>query len=296
MQGFFLARPHLRKKDRRRYSKCLRGWEIGSFADKQCRVGTWSEVGGCFAANAAGGMLSMAGMADASACGGACGAVFPQMRPGDVADGGGRWTRRHVEGRARLVCRKCGWGMRPRAGKDGRVGKWSEVGGCFAANAAVGNAGDDGDCSHVGMWNEVGGRFSANAAGGMLAMTGRVDASACGLWWEGVFPQMRLGGCGRGRGKVDASACGKACRAGLPQMRPGRGCRERMPERMPGEDTDRMPGGGAEAGSRKRGTGSTEQEQGAEQGTGAGNRSREPERGKGAVSGFLRRCRDFLLF
>jgi hypothetical protein len=155
---FFLRRPHLRKKDRRRYSKCRRGREIGSFADKQCRVGTWSEVGGCFSANAAG-------------------------------------------------------RMRPRAGEDGRVGMRKSVQGWFAANAAR--------------------------------------------------------------------------------------------ERMPGEDTDRMPGGGAEAGSRKRGTGSTEQEQGAEagsrkQGTGAGNRSRErsreQEQGKGAVSGFLRRCRDFLLF
>ena len=193
MQGFFLARPHLRKKDCRRYSKCRRGWEIGSFADKQCRVGMWNEVGGRFAANAAWGMLSMTGMADASARGGACGAVFPQMRSEDAAEGGGRWTRRHAERRAGLVCRKCG------PGED----------------------------------------------------------------------------------------AGRGCR---------RGCRERMPERMPGEDTDKMPGGGAEAGSRKRGTGSTEQEQGAEQGTGAGNRSREPERGKGAVSGFLRRCRDFLLF
>ena len=107
---FFLARTHLRKKDRRRYSKCRRGWEIGSFADKQCRVGMWNEVGGRFAANAAWGMLSMTGMADASARGGACGAVFPQIRSEDAAEGGGRWTRRHAERRAGLVCRKCGPG------------------------------------------------------------------------------------------------------------------------------------------------------------------------------------------
>ena len=157
------------------------------------RVGTRRGVRGWFAANAAWGMLSMTGMADASARGGACGAVFPQMRSEDAAEGGGRWTRRHAERRAGLVCRKCG------PGED----------------------------------------------------------------------------------------AGRGCR---------RGCRERMPERMPGEDTDRMPGGvrkqGAGSGKPEAGNRSRERSREQEQGTGAGNRSG----GKGAVSGFLRRCRDFLLF
>ena len=180
-KDFFLARPHLRKKNRRRYSKCRRGWEIGSFADKQCRVGTWSEVGGCFSANAAGGMrpragedgrvgmrkdvqgwfaanaawgmLSMTGMADASARGGTCGAGLPQMRPGDAADGGGRWTRRHTEGRVGLVCRKCG----------------------------LGDAVDDGDGGRVGTRRGVRGWFAANAAGGCGRWRGKMDASARGV-------------------------------------------------------------------------------------------------------------------
>ena len=113
MQGFFLARPHLRKKDCRRYSKCRRGWEIGSFADKQCRVGMWNEVGGRFAANAAWGMLSMTGMADASARGGACGAGLPQMRPG-------RGCRERMPGGTPIGCREGGGSREQEAGNRSR--------------------------------------------------------------------------------------------------------------------------------------------------------------------------------
>ena len=81
---------------------------------------------------------------------------------------GCRWTRRRVEGRAGPVCRKCGRGMRPRAGKDGRVGTWRGVWGCF----------------------------SANAAGGCGRGRGKVAASACGKACRAGFPQMRPGrGC-----------------------------------------------------------------------------------------------------
>jgi len=59
-------------------------------------------------------------------------------------------------------------------------------------------------------------------------------------------------------------------------------------ERMPGEDTDRMPGGGGnreqEAGNRKHGTGA---------GSGAGNRSGEPERGKRGGVGFFKAVSGF---
>ena len=118
-----MPRRHVEGGGRAFFRKC--GWRDAGEDGDCSHVGTWSEVGGCFAANAAGrmrpragkggrvgmrksvqgwfsanaawGMLSMAGMADASACGGACGAVFPQMRSEDAAEGGERWTRRHVE-------------------------------------------------------------------------------------------------------------------------------------------------------------------------------------------------------
>ena len=263
-------------------------------AGEDGRVGMWRGVRGWFAANAAGGCGQGRGKMAASACGGVCGAGFPQMRfggmlsmtgmaaasargvrwegvllqmrPGDAAKGGERWPRRHAERRAGLVFRKCGFG----------------------------DAVDGGDGGRVGMWRGVRGCFSANAAGGCGRGRGKMDASARGGVCGAVFPQMRLGGCGRGWGKVAASARGRACGAGFPQMRPGRGCRERMP----GEDTDKMPGGGG----RKQGTGAGDRstEQGHGTGAGnrsreseAGNRSREPERGKRGGVGFFKAVSGF---
>ena len=48
-----VPRPHLRQTSPARCFVCRRVWGIDSFADKQCHVCTWSEVGGRFAANAA---------------------------------------------------------------------------------------------------------------------------------------------------------------------------------------------------------------------------------------------------
>ena len=96
-----------------------------------------------------------------------------------------------------------------------------------------GDAADGEEGGRVGMWNEVGGRFAANAAGGNAGDDG-----------EGGRVGMRKGV----QGWFSANAAG---------------------ERMPGEDTDRMPGGG-----RKQGAGSREPE--------ARNRSREQEQGTGA--------------
>ena len=160
----------------------------------------------------------------------------------------------------------------------------------------LGDAVDDGDGGRVGMRKGVQGWFAANAAWGMLSMTGMADASARGGAFGAVFPQMRPG---------DAAKGGERWPRRHVEGRAGLVFRKCGPGEDAGRDTDRMPGGGRkqgagsgepEAGNRSReqeqGTGAGNRKQGAEQGTGAGNRSG----GKGAVSGFLRRCRDFLLF
>ena len=57
-----VLRPQLRQTSPARCSVCRRVRGIDSFADKQCHVCTWSEVGGRFAANAAMGRRSMVGV------------------------------------------------------------------------------------------------------------------------------------------------------------------------------------------------------------------------------------------
>ena len=135
-------------------------------------------VGAILNADAAGKSILLRINSAASACGVRWEGVFPQMRPEDAAEGGERWPRRHPERRAGLVCRKCGLGDAVDDGDGGRVGTWSEVGGCFAANAA----------GRMRLW-------------GMLSMTGLADASARGGACGAVFPQMRPEDAAEGGGR-----------------------------------------------------------------------------------------------
>ena len=73
-------RRHAERRAGLVFRKC--GRRMRPRAGEDGRVGMRKSVQGWFAANAAWEMLSMTGMADASARGGACGAGLPQMRLG----------------------------------------------------------------------------------------------------------------------------------------------------------------------------------------------------------------------